>query len=293
MVRILTMAALGAISLATFAAPVVDDDDDGMTKEEFMKLPIETRRKMFADYQAKHFGRIVRKEGSDKGCFKFVSAQKSIPLGEIERPIREISKVMRINYALVEGDHVTVENAKAALTKNNAQAAVFIVADEKLPMRLLVAPEEGWAIVNVSKLNEGNPTHEVLVKRLCKETSRAFAYVAGAANGGRAAAVMSPVASLGDLDDLPGDLLPRELFPRLNKQLERFGITPYVQTSYRRACEQGWAPKPSNEQEQKIWDAVHRIPDKPITIKYDKDKDKPTSKASPVVGAKTEAKTEK
>ena len=38
--------------------------------------------------------------------------------------------------------------------------------------------------------------------------------------------------------------------------------------------QQGWAPAPTNEVQQAIWDKVHQIPDKPITIEFDPKTDK-------------------
>ena len=36
----------------------------------------------------------------------------------------------------------------------------------------------------------------------------------------------------------------------------------------------GWAPQPTNEVQRAIWDKVHAIPDKPLTIEFNPKKDK-------------------
>ena len=241
-------------------------DQKPLSKEEFRKLPADERRKRFAKFQEEHFGRIVRKEGSDKGIFKYISSQKKVPLKDIERPIVEISKALSINYAIEQGEAVTSIDAGDALKKYKASAAVFIVDDNQAP-RLLVAPEEGWAIVNVARLNADSPDAQLLARRLRKEISRAFAYVAGAASVLANGAVMAPASTVADVDALPGDLIPHILFPKLRAQLKLFGIEPYVQTTYRKACEQGWAPEPQTPNEKAIWDEYHVLPQNPITIK--------------------------
>lgn len=35
------------------------------------------------------------------------------------------------------------------------------------------------------------------------------------------------------------------------------GIAPYVATTYRQACADGWAPAPTNEYQKAIWDSFH------------------------------------
>ena len=52
------------------------------------------------------------------------------------------------------------------------------------------------------------------------------------------------------------------------------GIGMISFASYRTACQQGWAPAPTNDAQRTIWQEVHQIPDKPITIKFDPKRDK-------------------
>ena len=52
--------------------------------------------------------------------------------------------------------------------------------------------------------------------------------------------------------------------------MPRAGVTPWKVTTYKRACEEGWAPAPTNEYQQAIWDKVHAVPTEPLKIKYQK-----------------------
>ena len=38
-------------------------------------------------------------------------------------------------------------------------------------------------------------------------------------------------------------------------------------TVYRKACEEGWAPQPTNDVQKAIWDKVHAMPTEPLKIK--------------------------
>ena len=61
---------------------------------------------------------------------------------------------------------------------------------------------------------------------------------------------------------------------RFAPYLKGYGITPKAYSTYKKACEEGWAPQPVNDAQRKIWNQVHAIPDKPLTIEFDPKKDK-------------------
>lgn len=237
-----------------------------MSREEFMKLPAEERRARVYAISYRKYGGLVVKEGSGKGCVYFVNAQKRVPTTEFKKPIAEISKAARLSYEIKDGEPVTVETASAARNRLGLGVAVFIVDNPSYPA-LLPAPEDGWAIVNVARLAADNPEPDKLARRLRKECARAYAFVSGAANVNQHGGVMGAVAGIEGLDALPGDLLPRESILKFEPQLKLLGVEPYVQASYRTACEKGWAPAPTNDVLKAIWDDVHAAPTKPIIIK--------------------------
>ena len=268
---ILVCAVAGACALilnTVHSAESVKNDSqvEKMTREEFMKLPADVRRAHLTEYANKKYGGIVAKKGSAKGWVKIVNSQKAVSMKDFERPIKEISNAVRVQWKMIEGDAATIENAQSLKAQYEANVAIFVVENGKYPA-LLTAPEEGWAIVNVSKLAEDRPNAAKLASRVRKECSRAYAFVCGAANVTRSGAVMGPVAGVDQLDMMPGDLLPRDTLVKFKEQLKLFGIEQIVQTSYRKACEQGWAPPPANEFQKNIWKEVNEIPENPIKIK--------------------------
>ena len=54
---------------------------------------------------------------------------------------------------------------------------------------------------------------------------------------------------------------------RCQRYLLSLGVKPYRLTTYRKACEEGWANPPTNDVQKAIWDKVHAMPTEPIKIK--------------------------
>ncbi len=61
--------------------------------------------------------------------------------------------------------------------------------------------------------------------------------------------------------------LPQDVTMRQLKYLADMGGKPQSRTTYRKACEEGWAPAPTNDVQKAIWDKVHEMPTEPIKIK--------------------------
>ena len=60
-----------------------------------------------------------------------------------------------------------------------------------------------------------------------------------------------------------------EPFNMMINNVRKLGVAVRRRVSYHKACEERWAPAPTNDIQRAIWDKVHAIPDKPITIKFD------------------------
>ena len=116
----------------------------------------------------------------------------------------------------------------------------------------------------MSKLKEGEPSKEVLEKRITIEVIRGLAQIFGCGNSGMS---MSAVTSLKDIDELQHPGFPPSAIKICQTQMRKLGFEPKVTASYRVACKQGWAPAPTNEVQKAIWDKIHQLPSEPITIK--------------------------
>ena len=68
-----------------------------------------------------------------------------------------------------------------------------------------------------------------------------------------------------------------QLFYSLNvmmKTARKLKMAEAHTMTYKSACQEGWAPEPTNDVQRTIWKQVHAVPDKPITIEFDPKKDK-------------------
>ena len=151
------------------------------------------------------------------------------------------------------------------LGKGGSVAAVELVErDDATTITLM--PEEFRAIVNVKALSSDGAAPDVVTTRLLKELSRAALYLMG--SGCALGDVTRPIRGLKELDGITFPSAQPETLTHLNAknvagvQLVRFA-------SYAQACQEGWAPAPTNDIQKAIWEKVHAPPQKPMKITFD------------------------
>ena len=206
----------------------------------------------------KKTGGTVRQPGSAKGELVILNAQEAVPAENLERAAAEVDRIIRIRVSVKNVKGATLADARKLVRSNGGQLGVLVVDDPAIPTTLLAAPESGWAFVNVAALKADAPTPEVLAARVRKETLRAFSFVGGGALPLHADFVMQDVTGLKDIDALPGETFGVEVMMKFLSTLPHYGITPWNQTTYKNACYQGWAPAPTNEFQQAIWDEAQK-----------------------------------
>ena len=158
---------------------------------------------------------------------------------------------------------------EAAKKKQGADILVAIVSDPVKPT-FLVAPEEGFAVVNVAKLArdlKGDAVSKFIEGRYRKELIRAVCLAAGTPCSQFKANPFTAV-TVRDLDDCK-EVVPIDVLQRAQAALKARNVLPARVTTYDTACQEGWAPQPTNEIQKAIWDKVHEIPDKPLKIEFD------------------------
>ena len=148
------------------------------------------------------------------------------------------------------------------------------VRDGDADTPLIVLPDNATAIVDVKALSIDKPSRQVLEARVCKELWRGLVYVLGGGNTYMRQCVMKQVSSLAELDALPSRTACPDAFMRVAESAKALGIQPVRRVTYRQACKEGWAPAPTNDVQRAIWNKVHKIPDRPLTIEYDPQKDR-------------------
>lgn len=217
------------------------------------------QRKKVLDMNRRVFGGFVTKPDPGNGHIAVVNLQKRVPAKELSRAIRYVTKHSLLPIKLSE-----VPDPDAAIT-------VYVKDEASQSSSLLVSPGEFWAQVNVAALASDKPPAAVLGMRARKEVARGLAYVCGAAGSQYADSLAGPVRSLRHLDRFSDEGLPPDVFLRMGIFAQPLGIRPIYRTSYAAACQEGWAPPPTNEYQRAIWEKTNadkeRGPSNPITIR--------------------------
>lgn len=269
------MITLMLITLICFPAISSDQDQSSyqsldleamrnLSREQVDALPVETRRAYFKQMSHKRFGGQVEKPGSRQGRCLVVDSSGTANQDMFVRDFAILEKTIKVSPRLISGNSVTPTSATQARVNYNANAAVFLLKSNDLPA-FLIAPEEGWGIINVSKLQYEGITSEVLSKRITVETTRAISLICGCGNVGLS---MSAIVSPSDIDALQYTGFPASASKNCSTQLKKLGFSAPKVCDYRQACKEGWAPLPQDEFQQAIWNEVYKIPAEPIKIQY-------------------------
>ena len=212
-----------------------------------------------AEIQMREFGGYIMRPNSQKGVVVCVDCQQRIPREWIEEVLtyfRDESRFM-----------VDYKKGEFCFPSPNVEgnATLFLVDDANLPA-ILVAPENRWALLNFNVVaKEKRPAF--FQARSKKQISRALALLCGASNSQFPGALTRGIVNEEDLDKNIDYVLPMDIFKRMRSYMEPLGVTPAIYSPYDSACEEGWAPPPTNDVQKAIWDKVHALPTAPIKIK--------------------------
>lgn len=232
-------------------------------QEAFAKLSPEERQKAIEEGRA-HFlertGGYVRNTSGQKGRVLIANAQKAVPLDGLQKSVTKLAEQMKVAIDIEDVDGADAAKTASLLKDRKANAVIYILDTGKSP--LLVSPDECWASVSVPALGDANAP-----SRLEKETMRALTFLCGGTASGYPNPMTYPVTDVRQLDLIDAPDLPIDVIQRMQMYLEKLGVTPYKQATYRTACKQGWAPAPTNDVQKAIWDKVHEMPSEPIKIK--------------------------
>lgn len=210
-------------------------------------------------------GRILV-PNSQKGKIAIFNAQKKVSLADYRAPLDSFGKQYKYKVDFVEcADEVSPKTASDIMKRSDAQVAVFLTSCDECSIPMLVAPDVRWAIVNVAALAKDAKNDVFVAARTRKTLMRAFLCAAGAMNSQFEGSEMAPIKHVADLDKVIEDP-PLDVIMRVEAVLKFAGVIPAEYTTYLNACQQGWAPKPADEYQQKIWDDVHALPTKPLKI---------------------------
>lgn len=212
-------------------------------------------------------GGFFTRKDSQKGHFLVLDCQSTVAASNFLSTTTIIDKRLNYRVACERGEAVSVGEWNRVRAKREAEAMVAIVADDVTPS-LLVSPDERWAVINVKKLDKGITTDSGKAKFLPIRARRQFIRACALMAGSLSQFKSSPasVQKIEDLDEA-SDVLPMDQLEMFGRYLSACGMSPRKFASYKMACEEGWAPAPTNDVQKAIWDKVHAMPTAPIKIK--------------------------
>ena len=229
------------------------------------KISPEKLRETIRKVQMKRTGGIVRETRGMKGTFVVLNAQVKVPQPVLTPVIATIEMCMHVQSKIVHAAKAPAfQEIQSAIKAAGGELGV-VVMDNDWPT-LTVMPENGYAVVDVGALSQDGPAPDILASRVRKEALRAFAFLTGAAYMARGEPLMRDIRTVKDLDAVPIERFGVETIAHVRESAPFYGLIPWRQATYKRACEEGWAPAPTNEYQKAIWDKVHEMPTAPIRI---------------------------
>ena len=219
-------------------------------------------------------GGTLTRPGALTGRAIVVNAQGVVPSDSLTNSIRTLNKSLNTQITVQDSEPLHIEDMKGKVKELKAEEAVFLVNDSTCQSAIMIAPDDNWAIVNVAVLSADNAKPAFVAARTNKELMRAFLMLCGAFDSSYDDSVMRGIKGVNDLDKIVKVSPPLDVVGRVRKYLFARGVETRPPATYLKACQEGWAPPPTNDIQKAIWNRVHAIPDKPITIEYDPKKDK-------------------
>ena len=245
MFRLIVLLTAGTVMFSAGAAepPPFDLKKKAVTPEEKAQ-----RKAYFQKRFLEHTGGKILRPGTRQGKVVYVDCQKRADKAWLEASANYMAGYSKFNVSVEDG---TFDLASPQVHGN---ASLFVVDDERLPP-LLVAPESRWAMVNVASLGK-DVKPSFFKARVMKELTRGFCFLCGSSNSQFPRALTGGVAQASDLDRFPDHMLPVDIEKRMVGYMEAFGVTPAVESTYRQACKEGWAPPPANDYQRNVAEVV-------------------------------------
>jgi len=185
-----------------------------------------------------------------------VNVQSRIPLSTISRKVDEMKSLLRLPFLIIEEPSVDVVKLSEGVLKGTNVAVVVAVYDAPGKPSILIAPDARWVLVNVSELNAEGVAKEIQEARLGKQLWRGLCGVLGVGYAMTPDSLLQPIKKMEDLDKISSKAPGMDSWGEIFNQAARMGIQRTKLTTYKKACEEGWAPMPTNAIQKAIWEEV-------------------------------------
>lgn len=275
--NIRTIIAIVAVALSANAFSVVKAQGLPVAKPNKLKGPLteaacvaqmseserEARKKAIQRKVMEQHGGILERKGV--GAMAVVNCQKRADISAITPKVNDFRKASRMDIMEVTG----IFKLQDVKIPEGAKIAVFIVDDPSLPASL-VALESKWGMMNVASLLSDSPDAKTTQKRIIKQFIRVASLTFGGGCSQYSGSPLQPAFNNKQLDAITGEGLTIDIVKSMSRNLTTLGMRPSFRATYRKACEEGWAPAPTNEYQKAIWEQVkadkERGPTNPIKI---------------------------
>ena len=257
---------LALVSVATISMMSVAKDKQPRTEAaRVAALPPAERAARLAEAQRKvmemHGGVL---DCASVGVMAVVNCQKRADLAQIKGKVDDLRHASHMTVELKDGSFTL----GAVKLPEGVNVAVFVVDDPSLPMSL-VSVEEKWGMMNVAPLLADAPDASKIAKRLEKQFVRVASLTFGGGGSQYSGSPLRPVFGVRDLDAVEGEGFTIDVVGAISRNLSALGFKARRRLTYRRACQEGWAPAPTNAFQKAVWDQVHAVPKDPMKIEFD------------------------
>lgn len=176
--------------------------------------------------------------------------------GRVRSVMNGMLKLAATNIVVALGEKECPGTRGSELRKEGRHLLAIVISNcGKDKPALVVFPEERVAVVNEDAAVKFAHGEEANI-RLVKECWRGIGFITGAGYSQTEAGVMQPVGSPLELDTVEWQVIHPMALQQMNKFFKKYGAKRGRRTTYLRACEEGWAPAPTNDYQRAIFEAV-------------------------------------
>lgn len=250
---------LFAITSLVFAATVCAEDKEVGVKTEPKRLqaniPAEVIKRARPHVRRPTGGMLAKKVTGKVIAVR--NAQKTIPADALAAAAEYARQHTYLPVFIVGADE-----------KRDDIAAEIVLVDApaRAGQTVILAPEQHFAELATGWLVADSPTAEKRAIRINAELTRVVLMTLGCGISPFQPDLMCYVSDTKMLDRLGKATVGPAVRSVYEETRQRIGIEKFVYSSYRKACQEGWAPAPTNDVQRAIWDEVHEIPSEPIKI---------------------------
>lgn len=209
-------------------------------------------------------GGFIRNPKSGAGKVVFINAQKKFTNAPLENLAERLGKKWRLTYEVVSSDPIPFKDVAKTREKFGAGSAVVVTELDPNQPALIVLPDERCSFVNTAAF-PSDASEELLRK----EVVRGYAACSGALISQYGQGLMNSFDNLKLLNAYKNDEIQADVGIKVVTELGNHGVKPYKVATYLKACQEGWAPAPTNDIEKAIMKRAQEMPKNPMKIEFD------------------------